>query len=319
MAEVTTFLTNGGAGSDDDTDDRVDMVDADDDDQEDDSLLSPLIIPITSSTQANDGKELFIEIFPEEIIETPSSTLLQVLREEDAPLSVWADAALLYMQHKQHSRDASVILQAACDQPGGTREETVRILASAGIAHLTQAQLTTNANMTTSGGVKRPGNDPKDELRGMADNKFTNANKVEIAFPMTWVGRGMLNLSIGRLDQAKFFFDTTRKECGDVLPALLGLASVFYGEKNYKGAQDMYAKAIRQYPAKSGAPARVGFALACYRLGQVSGRFNVGVCRGRVHVLLSILTCNVLVHRLIVPKQPLYEPSPLTLRMLMPW
>lgn len=270
MAEETTVMPVNGGTNGDGADD-VEMVDADDE-IDDDSELPSLSIPITSSEDAL-NKNLFIEIFPEEILETPSSTLLQVLKDEDAPLAVWADAALLYVQHKQHSRDASVILQAACDQPGGNTQERVRILASAGIAHLTQAQ---QSNTASAGGAKRPGSDPKDELRGMADNKFTNASKVEIAFPMTWMGRGMLNLSIGRLDQAKFFFETTRKECGDVLPALLGLASVYYGEKNYKGAQDMYAKAIKQYPTKSGAPARVGFALACYRMGQVSS-FSGGI------------------------------------------
>jgi tetratricopeptide (TPR) repeat protein len=214
-----------------------------------------LIIPVTSSNQT----DLFVEIFPEEMPETPSSTLLQVLKDEDAPLSVWADAALMYIQHKQHAREASAILQAGCERPGGSRDERVRLLASAGIAHLTQAQQSVN----------RSGSDPKDELSSMADNRFTHSSKVDNLFPMTWMGRGMLNLSAGRLEQAQFFFDTTLKECGRVLPGLLGLAAVMYLEKNYEGAQGVYAEAMRLYPTKSGAATRVGFGLACYRLGQV--------------------------------------------------
>jgi len=112
-----------------------------------------LIIPITSSTQS---KDLFVEIFPDEITDISSSTLLQVLKDEDADLNVWADAALLYMQHKQ-SRESSAILQAACDRPGGNRDQRVRILASAGIAHLTQAA---------------------DKERSLADHRFTSAGKV---------------------------------------------------------------------------------------------------------------------------------------------
>lgn len=83
----------------------------------------------------------------------------------------------------------------------------------------------------------------------------------------------MLNLSMGRLDQARFFFDTTLKQCGQVLPALLGMGAVLSGEKDYQGAQDMYAKAMRLYPEQSGAAARVGFGLTCYRLGQVRFRW----------------------------------------------
>jgi RNA polymerase-associated protein CTR9 len=221
------------------------------------SLNQSLIIPITSAGEA--FKDKFIEIFPEEMPDTPSSTLLQVLKDENAALNVWADAALLYIQHKQHAREASAILQAGCERMDGTPEERVRLLASAGIAHLTQAQQS----------LDRSGSEPKDELRSMADNRFTHSSTVNNLFPMTWMGRGMLNLSTGRLEQAKFFFDTTLKECLQVLPALLGLAAVLYLEKNYEGAQRMYAEAIRRYPEKSGAATRVGFGLACYRLGQV--------------------------------------------------
>jgi hypothetical protein len=140
----------GSTAEDDDMDTGPDTVmqDAEDDSS---SEQPSLIIPITSSSNSND---LFVEIFPEEMPETPSTTLLQVLKDEDAALSVWADAALMYIQHKQHARDASAILQAGVDRPGGSREERVRLLASAGIAHLTQAQ---------QSGAKRSGSDPKDD------------------------------------------------------------------------------------------------------------------------------------------------------------
>jgi len=119
------------------------------------------------------------------------------------------------------------------------------------------------------GHSKRPGANDRDEDRDDADRLFTHAGKVDTFFPMTWIGRGMLNLSVGRLDQAKFFFQTTLKQCGPVMPSLLGMAAVLYGERDYKGAQQMYAEAIRKYPKKSGASTRVGFGLASYRLGQV--------------------------------------------------
>ena len=245
-----------------DDDDDVEMADAAED-AEQDELYPSLIIPVTSS---NNSSNLFVEIFPEELPDIASSTILQVLKDEDAELDTWADAALLYMQQNQ-SRESSTILQAACDHPDGNKHQKVRILASAGIALLTQAQA---SQSSAPGGMpKRPGGDPKDEFRSMADDRFTHASKVDTLFPMTWIGRGMLNLSLTRLDQARFFFDTTLKQCGAVLPALLGMAAVLYGEKDFQGAQEMYARAMRLYPVKSGASTRVGFGLACYRLGQV--------------------------------------------------
>lgn len=231
-----------------------------------------LIIPIKSSDKADDN--LFIEIFPEEIRETKASSLLQVLKDEDADLSVWADSALQYIQHKQHAQDAAQILEAGCERAEKNDkedEDRVRIFAAAGIAHLTAAQ---EGGSSGSGGggssaAKRADLDLREELASKADNRFTLSSKVNNLYPMTWMGKGMLNLSANRLDQARFFFETTVKECGEVLPALLGLAAVCYLENNYEAAQHKYAEAIRLYPSKSGASTRVGFGLACYRLGQI--------------------------------------------------
>ena len=231
-----------------------------DEEDEDPSLK----IPIKSS--GKDGDQ-FIEIFPEEIPETKSSSLLQVMKDEDSDLSVWADAALQYIRHKQHAQDSAQILEAGCERAEkGTKDDRVRIFAAAGIAHLTATQ------EGGGGGDKRAENDLREELISKADNRFTLSSKVDNLYPMTWMGRGMLNLSANRLEQARFFFDTTLKECGKVLPALLGLAAVCYLEENYSAAQKMYAEAIRLYPKKSGAATRVGFGLACYRLGQVRSR-----------------------------------------------
>lgn len=242
-----------------DGDGDVEMKDAE---AEEEELYPSLIIPVTSS---NKSSSLFIEIFPEELPDIAATTVLQVLKDEDAELNTWADAALMYMQQRQ-SKESSTILEAACNNPEGIPQQKVRILASAGIALLAEAQ---QSQSTAPGGSKRPGGDPKEELRSMADNRFTHASKVDTLFPMTWCGRGMLNLSAARLDQARFFFETTLRQCGPVLPALLGMAAVLYGEKDYKGAQEMYAKAMRLYPIKSGSSTRVGFGLSCYRLGQV--------------------------------------------------
>lgn len=245
---------------------------------------------------------LFIEIFPEEMKDTPVSTLLQVLKDENASLDVYADAALLYMQ-QMHAREAMTLLEDSCEQVLSTASTTsntptdktlrVRLFASAGIAQMataaaqqrgtrkaaggfsTTAALSAGgtaaaaaATSTTTSGTTSSGGDH--DFRQQADQKFTQATKVDNLFPMTWVGRAMLNLANGRYDQAKFFFQTTLKQCGPVLPALLGMAAVAYNEGDYAAAQEHYAQAMAKYPSGAAAAAtRVGFGLACYRLGQV--------------------------------------------------
>lgn len=232
---------------------------------------STLCIPITSSTSGDN--KLFIEIFPEELSSIPASRLIQVLKDEKVDLSVWAEVGLAYMRQKQ-ARQSLMVLEEACDLIGeADKEHKVLILAATGIAHLAAANLASGggAGGMTSGASKtaKRNDDPKSELRQQADEKFTKAGKIDTFFPMTWIGRGMLNLERNQFDQARFFFQTTEKQCGPVLPALLGMAAVLFAEGDFKGAQAKYSMAIRQYPDKSGAPARVGFGLACYKLGQI--------------------------------------------------
>ena len=259
-------------------------------------LPKSLCIPISSGGNNNN----FIEIFPEEISSVPASQLGSILQDEKAPLTLWTDAALLYMTHKRE-RDSKALLSTACSelldrQNLGNKEERTRILAAAGIGYLTQTNRSgTLGNISFPGAgagsdaagdqndrtaQQREATDHNEELRVMADNYFTRASKLNQLFPMTWIGRGMMNLSIERLDQAKFFFETTLKHCGMVLPALLGMACVYYKEGDYQSSLEMYSKAITLFPRKSGASARVGLGLACYKLGQVD---RAKACFKRAH------------------------------------
>lgn len=246
-------------------------------DADDEPVMPSFHIPIRSSIQFPDNDSLhharFIEIFPEEMRDTPVSTLLQVLKDESAELSTWADAGWHYMVQKKN-RESLTILEEACDTTAATttttpsndvdKTERVRILAATGIAHLSS----NGAADATSGNTAKRSN-VLDEARQQADQKFTQAGKIDPFFPMTWIGRGMLNLWQGKHDQATFFFQTTLKQCGPVLPALLGTAAVSFAQGDYTAAQTAYGQALRKYPHASGAASRVGFGLASYALGQV--------------------------------------------------
>mmetsp|Transcript_24049 Transcript_24049/g.35571 ORF Transcript_24049/g.35571 Transcript_24049/m.35571 type:complete len:1284 (+) Transcript_24049:89-3940(+) len=226
------------------------MVNGDSNEESPQDEGESLIIPIQSSS----NNDLFMEIFPEELKEIPSSTLLQVLQDEKASQETWANAGLAYMKQNL-AGESSAILQAACSNASsknGSSNPNVRLLASAGIAHLAV------------------GNSEEDRRR--AEERFTAASKEDTFFPMNWMGQGFLNFRANRLDQARFFFDTTLKQCGPVLPALLGMAAVVFCEGNYQQAQDLYGQAMKLYPSSNSttcASMRVGFGLACYRLGQV--------------------------------------------------
>jgi hypothetical protein len=181
-------------------------MEVDDDNNADDyEPESSLIIPIHSS-------DLFLEIFADEL---PSiSVLRQILKDEHCGGTIFADAATLYMQTKK-PRDCVTLLEDANELEASSKEEKVRVLAASGIAILQLDDSVSNKN---------------------ADEIFTQAGKIDTFAPMTWMGRGLLNLTKQKLDQAKFFFLTTLKQCGPVLPALLGMAAVLYNEADCVGA-----------------------------------------------------------------------------------
>jgi RNA polymerase-associated protein CTR9 len=237
----------------------------------DEEEVPSLHIPIQSSNSSsssnnnnsnNEDENLFVEIFPEELSHTSVATLLQVLRDEAADVQVWCEAGQLYVRLGK-ARQALTLLQDACDVPTSDKAKRVRTLAATGIASLLAATRGGSKGNNNSGST---GGDPDWTA---ADTRFTQAGKVDTFFPMTWIGRGMLNLERRSLDQARFFFQTTKKQCGLVLPALLGMAAVLLAEQDYKGALAEYGTAMRRFPVGSGAAARVGLAICAYQLGQV--------------------------------------------------
>ena len=244
-----SIVQNGNQESLTDVDDTNGGTTTTTDNNNDDGEAS-LCIPITTSTDKN----LFVEIFASELVDISATALGTALTDEKAPLKTWSDAALMYIR-ENCPRDSIQLLKEACRQDENlesSKQERVRALASAGIAQLSS-------------------NTEEEDWRSAAELYFTRAVKVDQLFPMTWIGRGMLNLSFERYEQAKFFFKTTLEQCGPILPALLGMAAVHVKCQEYEDAQELYGQCMRleKDSTHQKAGARVGFAYACYKLGQI--------------------------------------------------
>ena len=245
-----------------------------------------LLIPIISSSDSPP----FIELFPDELVHVSLTTLLSILRDEIAPISAWADAGVLLLSPQVHRpADALSLLTSACNElenkSFGNKDERVRLLAATGIAYLAQQPLgsfkdgNNKKRSSSSSNINNPmqesNKDREDEFRILADAHLNRATKLDPVFPMTWMGKALFHLAEDKLDQAKFFFETTKRECGEVLPALLGLACITFKEGKYLECQQLYGRAMELYPVSTTTSAgydaaiRVGFGIASYKLGQV--------------------------------------------------
>uniref|UniRef100_A0A7S2P2D3 Uncharacterized protein n=2 Tax=Leptocylindrus danicus TaxID=163516 RepID=A0A7S2P2D3_9STRA len=141
------------------------------------------------------------------------------------------------------------------------KDELLRMNATMGILLVTLANLVEDKNET-------------DDLRASAEHYFTTATKLDTFYPVTWVGKGLLNLSLCRYDQAKFFFDTTLKHTGKVLPALLGMGCTCYYQQNYQGAMKYFEEGVKLYGGEASHPAVFSDILTLYsltlaKLGQI--------------------------------------------------
>jgi len=242
-----------------------------------------LVIPVTSSSN-----DVFIEIFPEEMSNIRPATLSNVLRDEGAPLKTWCEASLLYMKGKREKEGCELLTSAVDNDDvmgGSNNADRLRLLVSSGIAALAQANRhepisTTDHDemgmslldslLAASKAEEEQARIRREELQGIADARFVKADSINQVNPQTWIAKGMLNLAQKKFDQAKFFFDNlTMRQEGEILPALIGMAAVKYLEKDYKGAQELYAKAMEKFPVQSGAAVRVGFGVACYMLNEI--------------------------------------------------
>jgi len=286
-----------------------------------------LLIPISSSSSNSPS---FIEIFLDEMKQVSLPILLSILRDETAPLSTWVDAGVLLLSPTVHRpADALTLLSTACNEleskSTGNKEDRVRLVAATGIAYLAQTNVSSgggggkdskkrNSNTlksTSSSSNNNTNTDREDEVRILADAHFNRATKLDPVFPMTWMGKALYHLAEDKLDQATFFFETTRRECGDVLPALLGLACIAYKEGKYADCQQLYGRALELYPTTGtghDAAIRVGFGIACYKLGQID-RARAAFTRARdidadnVEAMVGLAIMDLAHHTLLEEKR----------------
>ncbi|GMH54927.1 hypothetical protein TrST_g3708 [Triparma strigata] len=264
-----------------------------------------LVIPLTKTSPGET-----VEIFPSELSATDPSDILSLLESENASPELYFQCAVGY--HRQNlPEEHDQVCQAGIklDQSLNMKTEKDKEALMSLYCSLASSRITSAERLKQSSNL-----DPSvlkakiEEIQSQAQDLFTQADKIDQFYSTTWCSKGRMLLSqynkkasdgVATLERAKYYFETSLRESGRVLPALMGMANVMYLEGHFQKALNFYAEAIKNFPEESGSEARVALGMCCYKLGQVdrayacfqraisidpanvSGRVGVGVLRMR--------------------------------------
>lgn len=165
--------------------------------------------------------------------------VLNILRQEIAPLNIWVNLALEY--YKQGCIDDFVkILEASradasYDYPNYEKDQ-MRALDTLAAYYVQQAH-------------KEKNKEKKRELFTQATLLYTTADKVIMYDQNHLLGRAYFCLLEGdKMEQADAQFNFVLNQSSNNIPSLLGKGCIAFNKKDYRGALAYYKKALRTNP-----------------------------------------------------------------------
>ncbi|BDA40854.1 RNA polymerase-associated protein CTR9 homolog [Coccomyxa sp. Obi] len=199
-----------------------------------------------------------VDDLPEE-----AEDVLNLLRGEEAPLSLWIDFAKAYLAQGNLKQYLYILEE-------GITDEVAQYFQQAKFERL-QIFCALAAYYTAEGRKQRDRN-ARTEQFARAAQLLGSARQIDYEDQLPLLGLGQLELARGDMESAKRHFTSAAMAKCNGRPNIAGtlaLASVHFQQGNYNNALGHYRKALREHP---GAPAevRLGLAACLFRLGQVS-------------------------------------------------
>ncbi|XP_077994649.1 RNA polymerase-associated protein CTR9 homolog [Glandiceps talaboti] len=184
--------------------------------------------------------------------------VLNILKQENAPLHIWITLALEY--YKQGTADDFVkILEASQTDANLEYKDHEKDQMTA---------LDTLAAYYVQQARKEKNKDGKKELFTQATLLYTMADKIIMYDQNHLLGRACFCLFEGdKLDQADAQFNFVLNQSPNNIPSLLGKACISFNKKDYRGALAYYKKALRTNP-NCPAAVRLGMGHCFVKLGK---------------------------------------------------
>lgn len=220
-------------------------------------------IPLKDS--ADEVIELDLDELPD------GAEVLEILKQEHAPLHVWIALAVEYYRQK-NSNEFVRILQTCVDKVLASLEHSQRdpALEYPDVEKDEMRALDTLGAYFVRLAAREKNRDKRREYFERATHLYTTADKIMMYDPQHLVGRAYFCLLEGdKMDQAdaQFKFVVNQHGASTDIPCVLGLACIAFNKKDYAKALVLYKKALRMKPD---CPAEVRLGIGhCYnRLGK---------------------------------------------------
>ncbi|KAF9159835.1 protein required for normal CLN1 and CLN2 G1 cyclin expression [Actinomortierella ambigua] len=216
----------------------------------------------------------------------PLPELVGILRSEEVPLGIYVDAALEVTRQRRID-DAIKLLIEGLNAPYEPNPRPRLPL------HNLLAALYTRKGY-------QPGISAQERTTYWteAGKHLTSAEKINAKDETMWIGKGLLLLARGSLDDALRHFKQVLNGSPRCVPALMGIARIQYTREQYPQALTTYRMALRINPGSQPDP-RIGMGLCFFKLGMYAAAAmaferasELNPNSAMAHTLLAIMQFN---------------------------
>ncbi|RWS11596.1 RNA polymerase-associated protein CTR9-like protein [Dinothrombium tinctorium] len=207
------------------------------------------------------------EVIELDLNELPDGVeVLEILRQEQAPLHLWITLAVEY--YKKGKEDDFVRILEQCVDKALFMEKKDPTLNYADFEKDQMRALDTLAAYYVRLANKEKNRDKKREYFQRATHLYTTADKIVMYEQNHLLGRAYFCLLEGdKMDQADAQFNFVLNQSPNNIPSLLGKACIAFNKKEYRPALAFYKKALRHNPYCP-ADVRLGIGHCFYKLGK---------------------------------------------------
>ncbi|CAA3021314.1 CTR9 homolog [Olea europaea subsp. europaea] len=185
--------------------------------------MACLYIPVKSSEEV---VQVALDQLP-----LDATDIIDILKAEQAPLNLWLTIAREYFKQGKLEQFLQILKDGSSPEVdenfADVRYERIAILNALGAYYSYLGKIETKQG-------------EKEEHFITASHYYNKASKIDTREPSTWIGKGQLLLAKGDIDQAFNAFNIVLDGDGNNVPALLGLACVYFSRGQYSDSLELH-------------------------------------------------------------------------------